>query len=58
MPITWPPNRSMAEKSIVLLKNDNQLLPLSKNVGTIALIGPLIKSVRENLGFWSYPLAR
>jgi beta-glucosidase len=46
--------QSIAEKSIVLLKNDNQLLPLSKNIGTIALIGPLIKSVRENLGFWSY----
>jgi beta-glucosidase len=46
--------QDMATKSIVLLKNDNQLLPLSKNTGTIALIGPLIKSVRENLGFWSY----
>ncbi len=46
--------QDMATKSIVLLKNDNQLLPLSKNAGTIALIGPLIKSVRENLGFWSY----
>jgi beta-glucosidase len=46
--------QNIAEKSIVLLKNDNQLLPLSKNTGTIALIGPLIKSVRENLGFWSY----
>ena len=43
----------MAEKSIVLLKNDRQLLPLKKG-GTIALIGPLIKSVRDNLGFWSY----
>ena len=30
-------------------------MPLSRNIGTIALIGPLIKSVRENLGFWSYP---
>ena len=46
--------QTMAEKSIVLLKNDHQLLPLSKNTKTIALIGPLIKSVRENLGFWSY----
>ncbi len=47
----------MAEKSIVLLKNQNELLPLSKaNVQgkTIALIGPFIKSVRDNLGFWSY----
>jgi beta-glucosidase len=43
----------MAEKSIVLLRNDHQLLPLKKG-GTIALIGPLIKSVRANLGFWSY----
>jgi beta-glucosidase len=46
--------QDIADKSIVLLRNDNQLLPLSKNTGTIALIGPLIKSVRENLGFWSY----
>ncbi len=46
--------QTIAEKSIVLLKNDNQLLPLSRNTGTIALIGPHIKSVRENLGFWSY----
>src|SRR5258708_36880001 len=44
----------MAEKSIVLLKNDNQLLPLSRQIRTIAFIGPLVKAVRENLGFWSY----
>ena len=43
----------MAEKSIVLLKNDNQLLPLSKQKN-IALIGPFIKAIRDNLGFWSY----
>ena len=46
--------RSMAEKSIVLLKNDRGLLPLSKETKTIALIGPLIRAVRDNLGFWSY----
>jgi beta-glucosidase len=46
--------QEMAEKSIVLLKNDGQLLPLSGNIKTIALIGPLVKAVRENLGFWSY----
>ena len=47
----------MAEKSIVLLKNEKQLLPLSKTNlqgKTIALIGPFIKGVRDNLGFWSY----
>jgi beta-glucosidase len=46
--------RLVAEKSIVLLKNENQILPLSKKIKTLALIGPLIKSVRDNLGFWSY----
>jgi beta-glucosidase len=29
-----------ARKSIVLLKNDNDLLPLKKDIGTIAVIGP------------------
>jgi len=29
-----------ARKSIVLLKNENNLLPLKKNVGTVAVIGP------------------
>jgi len=29
-----------ARKSIVLLKNENQLLPLKKDVGTVAVIGP------------------
>jgi beta-glucosidase len=29
-----------AQKSIVLLKNDKQLLPLKKDLGTIAVIGP------------------
>ncbi len=44
----------MAQKSIVLLKNEQQLLPLSKQTKTIALIGPFVKGVRDNLGFWSY----
>jgi beta-glucosidase len=49
--------RIMAEKTIVLLKNDNQVLPLDKTKlkgKTIALIGPFIKGIRDNLGFWSY----
>lgn len=45
--------RDMAKKSIVLLKNQEQLLPLSKETKSIALIGPFIKAVRDNLGFWS-----
>ncbi|HEY0751622.1 MAG TPA: glycoside hydrolase family 3 N-terminal domain-containing protein, partial [Chitinophagaceae bacterium] len=45
--------RDMAKKSIVLLKNENNTLPLSKNTKTIAVIGPIAKRVGENLGFWS-----
>lgn len=44
--------RDMARKSIILLKNQNQLLPLSKELKTIALIGPLVKSLKQNKGFW------
>jgi beta-glucosidase len=47
-------SREMAKKSIVLLKNEKQLLPLSKQTKNIALIGPFVKAVRDNLGFWSY----
>ncbi|KAF0204391.1 MAG: hypothetical protein FD170_296 [Bacteroidetes bacterium] len=46
--------RNIARKSIVLLKNDKSLLPLKENVKTIAMIGPLVKAVGENNGFWSY----
>lgn len=45
--------RDMAKKSIVLLKNKDQLLPLDKKIKTIAMIGPFVKAVRDNLGFWS-----
>ena len=45
--------RDMARKSMVLLKNENNLLPLSKNLKTIALIGPLAKAEKELKGFWS-----
>ncbi|NOT94579.1 beta-glucosidase BglX [Ferruginibacter sp.] len=44
--------REAATKSIVLLKNQNNLLPLSKNTKTIAFIGPLVKAVKQNKGFW------
>jgi beta-glucosidase len=46
--------KEMAAKSIVLLKNEQQLLPVSKQTKKIALIGPLVKAIKENLGFWSY----
>ncbi len=46
--------RDMAKKSIVLLKNDNHFLPLSKQTKKIALIGPFAKAKSDNNGFWSY----
>jgi len=45
--------RDVARKSMVLLKNDNQLLPLSKNLKNIAVIGPLAKASKDMMGFWS-----
>ncbi len=48
--------REIGAKSIVLLKNENNLLPLSKETKTIAFIGPLVKEYKHNLGFWSVEL--
>ncbi|AFD05457.1 beta-glucosidase BglX [Solitalea canadensis] len=45
--------RDVAKKSVVLLKNNNNVLPLSKQAKTIAIIGPLAKSERDMLGFWA-----
>lgn len=48
--------RDIAAKSIVLLKNEKNLLPLSKETKTIAFIGPLVKERKQNMGFWSVEL--
>jgi len=42
----------MAKKSIVLLKNENQLLPLKKQGQKIALIGALASDKTSPLGSW------
>ncbi|MYM29787.1 glycosyl hydrolase [Duganella sp. CY15W] len=42
----------VAQKSIVLLKNGNQLLPLSREARRIAVIGPLADSQRDLEGGW------
>lgn len=48
--------REVAAKSIVLLKNENKVLPLSKETKTIAFIGPMVKFKRANHGFWAIDL--
>ncbi|MQT42977.1 beta-glucosidase BglX [Pseudomonas sp. FSL R10-0765] len=44
--------RDVARKSLVLLKNNNQTLPLNKQT-RIALVGPLANSKVDMLGSWS-----
>ena len=43
----------LAEESMVLLKNEKKVLPLSAKVKTLAVIGPLAKDKANLLGCWS-----
>lgn len=43
-------SRLAAQKSIVLLKNENNILPLSKNIKTIAVIGPNADNFESLIG--------
>lgn len=51
--------RTLGQKSIVLLKNesknDDALLPLSKDLKSIAVIGPNADTVRNLFGDYAYP---
>ncbi|HCM35481.1 MULTISPECIES: beta-glucosidase BglX [Chryseobacterium] len=44
--------RNVAAQSMVLLKNENQVLPLKKS-GTVAVIGPLVNNSINMSGTWS-----
>ena len=44
--------RDVARKSMVLLKNERNTLPLSKELKSIAVIGPLAASKADLLGSW------
>lgn len=43
----------VSERSIVLLKNENSVLPLSSSIKKVALIGALSKSQKDMCGAWS-----
>ena len=45
--------RRFAARSMVLLKNNNNTLPVRSDIKTIAVIGPLADSKRDMLGAWS-----
>ncbi|MEN4760940.1 beta-glucosidase BglX [Chryseobacterium sp. C39-AII1] len=44
--------RNVASQSMVLMKNENQVLPLKKS-GTVAVIGPLVNNSMNMAGTWS-----
>jgi len=45
--------KRLATESIVLLKNDGNLLPISKATQEIAVIGPLADSPADQMGSWA-----
>ena len=45
--------REVSRQAIVLLKNDKGLLPISKQLRRVAVLGPLADDRREMLGSWS-----
>ncbi len=44
--------KDIALKSMVLLKNNKHVLPISSNVKNIAVIGPMAKATKDLLGWW------
>ena len=47
--------RGAAQRSMVLLKNDNHALPLRKDIASIALLGPLANDAVGLDGGWGIP---
>ncbi len=46
--------RTVARESAVLLKNKNKTLPLSPKIHSVAVIGPLADSPRDQMGTWVF----
>ncbi len=46
--------RTVARESAVLLKNKNKTLPLSSKISSVAVVGPLADSPRDQLGTWVF----
>lgn len=46
--------KEVAEQSVILLKNDNQVLPLDEKVRTIAVVGPMADAAHDQMGTWVF----
>ncbi|HAS8439898.1 TPA: beta-glucosidase BglX [Vibrio vulnificus] len=49
----WQVTKDITRKSLVLLKNNNNVLPVANRVKNIAIIGPYAKHKEALLGWWS-----
>jgi beta-glucosidase len=47
-------SKEIGKRSIVLLKNENEVLPIGSSIKNIALIGPLADAKAEMNGSWSF----
>lgn len=45
--------RELAARSLVLLKNERDVLPLEKNIRTLAVVGPLADDPKTPMGSWT-----
>lgn len=45
--------RRVSARSLVLLKNERETLPLNKSINTLAVVGPLADSPKDMLGSWT-----
>jgi beta-glucosidase len=45
--------REIAARSLVLLKNERNVLPLDKNIRTLAVVGPLADDPKAPMGSWT-----
>lgn len=46
--------RKAVEESVILLKNDSEVLPLGSKVRTVAVVGPLADAPYEQMGTWVF----
>jgi beta-glucosidase len=52
-PVHRTATRTAAQRSMVLLRNDNKALPLPKTLASLAVIGPIADSAEEIKGSWT-----